>query len=57
MPLYLHLALRSPGGNKYLELLRSQTVSEATIFSLEYFSWYLSSQEFLVFSVVPIETT
>lgn len=56
MPLYLHLALKSSRGNKYLELLRIQVVSEATIFS-EYFSWSLSSQESFVSSGIPIETT
>lgn len=56
-PLYFHLALRSPGGKKYLELLRNQEVSEATISSLQYFSRYLSSQELSVCSSAHIETT
>lgn len=55
MPLYFHLAPRSPGGKKYLELLRSQVVSEATISSPQYFSCSLSSQEFLIFSGVSIK--
>lgn len=54
MPLYFHLAPRGPGEKKYLELLRSQVVSETTISSLQYFSCSLSSQEFLIFSGVSI---
>lgn len=48
---------KEPRGKKYLELLRNQEVSEATISPLQYFSRYLSSQELSVCSSAHIETT